>query len=79
MCRIASLCIPNCKSFLVTKAERKHVRRRARFQQHGDASCQQVFSLPVRQGAEGNSHLLTEILRGTRTNASHCQKLGGPV
>ena len=31
MCRIASL--------LVTDAERKYVRRRARFQQHRDASC----------------------------------------
>ena len=36
MCRIASL-------FLLTEAERKHVRRRARFQQHRDASCHQVF------------------------------------
>ena len=35
--------MPNYKSFLVTEAERKHVRRRARFQQHGDASCHQVF------------------------------------
>ena len=34
MCRIASL---------VTEAERKHVRRRATFQQHGDASRHQVF------------------------------------
>ena len=34
--------MPNCKSFLVTEAERKHVRRRARFLQHGDASCRQV-------------------------------------
>ena len=32
----------NCKSFLVTEAERKHVRRLARFQQHGYASCYQV-------------------------------------
>ena len=32
MCRIA-------KSFLVTEAARKHVRRRARFQPHRDASC----------------------------------------
>jgi len=31
--------MPNCKSFLVTQAERKHVKRRARFQQHRDASC----------------------------------------
>jgi len=37
--------VPNCKSFLVTKAERKHVRRRARCQQHRDASCHQVFFL----------------------------------
>ena len=34
--------MPNCKSFLVTEAEKKHVRRRARFHQHGDASCHQV-------------------------------------
>jgi hypothetical protein len=33
----------NCKSFLVTEAERKHVRRRAQFQQHRDTSCHQVF------------------------------------
>ena len=37
--------MPNSKSFLVTEAERKHVMRRARFQQHGDASCQQVIFL----------------------------------
>jgi len=36
MCRIASL-------FLVTEAERKYVRWLARFQQHRDASCHQVF------------------------------------
>ena len=41
--------MPDCKAFLVTEAERKHVRRRARFQQHRDASCH-----PARQGAEGN-------------------------
>ena len=46
--------MPNCKSFLVTEAERKHVRQRARFQQHRDASCHQVF-FSSRQGAEGNS------------------------
>ena len=34
--------MPNCKSYLVTEAERKHVRRRARFQQYRDASCHQV-------------------------------------
>jgi len=35
--------VPNCKSVLVTEAERKHVRRRARFQQRGDENCHQVF------------------------------------
>ena len=33
----------NCKSFPVTEVERKHVRRRTRFQQHRNASCHQVF------------------------------------
>ena len=47
--------MPNCKSFLDTQAERKHVRRCARFQQHVDAICHQVFS-PARKGAEGNAH-----------------------
>ena len=46
--------MPNCKYFLVTEAEMKHVRRHVRFQ-HRDASCHQVF-FPARQGAEGNSH-----------------------
>ena len=41
--------------FLVTEAERKYFRQRARFQQHGDASCHQVFFFPARQGAEGNA------------------------
>jgi len=53
--------VPNCKYFLVTKAERKHVRRCARFQQHGRRGrSSSVF--PVKQGAEGNTRLLTEIL-----------------
>jgi len=37
--------VPNCKSFLVTEVERKHVRLRVRFQQHGDAICHKVFFL----------------------------------
>jgi len=37
--------VPNCESFLVTETERKHVWRRARFQQHRDANCRQVFFL----------------------------------
>ena len=35
----------NCKSFLITEAENKHVKRRSRFQQHGDESGHQVFFL----------------------------------
>ena len=37
--------MPNCKYVIVTEAERKHVRRRARFQQHEDVSCQVFFFL----------------------------------
>jgi len=35
--------VPNCKSFLVTEAERKHVRRRTQFQQHQDVRCHFFF------------------------------------
>jgi len=31
------------QAVFVTEAERKHVRRRAQFQHHRDASCHQVF------------------------------------
>ena len=48
--------------FLVTEAERKHVRRRARFQQHRDASAHQVFFPPARQGAKQIHAILAEIL-----------------
>ena len=63
--------MPNCKSFLVTEAERKHVRRRARFQQHGDASCHQVFFFPARQRVEGNSRHSDRNIRGTCTIVCH--------
>ena len=35
--------MPNCKPFLITEAERKHVKRRSRFHQHRDARCRQVL------------------------------------
>jgi hypothetical protein len=35
---------PICNSFLLTDAERKHVRRRALFKQYQDASCHQFIS-----------------------------------
>ena len=38
-----SVHVPNCKYFLVTEVERKHVRRRVRFQQRRDASYHQVL------------------------------------
>ena len=71
-----SLNMPNCKSFLVTEAERWHVRRRARFQ-HREASCYQVF-FPARQGAKENSRNSDRNIRGTCTIVCHRQKLGGP-
>ena len=69
--------MPNCKSFLVTEAERKHVRRRARFQQHRDASCQ--FFFHARQGAEGNSRHSDRNIRGTCTIVCQPSKTGCPV
>ena len=71
MCRIASI-------FFVTEAERKHVRRRARFQQHRDAGCHRVFSLPARQGAEGNSRHSDRNIRGTCTIVWHRKKTWWP-
>ena len=55
--------MPKCKSFLVTEGERKHVRRRARFQQHGDASCHQGFFFPLQGKSTKEFHaILTETL-----------------
>ena len=53
--------MPNYKTFLVTEAERKHVRRRARFQQHQDASCHRVFFLQGKVPKE-NHAILRETL-----------------
>jgi len=54
--------VPNCSSFLVKEAERKHVRRRARFQQHRDRSCHKVF-FPLQGKAPKEIHvILTETL-----------------
>jgi hypothetical protein len=47
--------------FLLREAERKHVRRRARFQQHRDASYHQVVYF-CNTSTEGNSRLLKETL-----------------
>ena len=47
--------------FLVTEAERKNVRRRARFQQHGGASYHQVLFLQGKAQQESHA-ILTETL-----------------
>jgi len=57
------------KYFLIKEAERKHVRRRVRFQQ-GDASCHKVF-FSTRQGAEGNKRHSDRNIRGTCTIVCH--------
>jgi len=54
--------VPKSKSFLVTEAERKHVRRRARFQQHGDASCHEVYFLLQGKAQKEFHTILTETL-----------------
>ena len=54
--------MPNCKYFLVTEAELKHVRRRARFKQYVDASCNQVFFFLQDKALKKIHALLTETL-----------------
>ena len=53
--------MPNCKSSLVTEAERKHVRRRARFQQHRDASCHQFCFLQGKAPKEIYANLIETL------------------
>ena len=54
--------MPQCKYFLVTEAERKHVRLRARFKQHRDASCHQVFFFLHGKATKEILAILTEKL-----------------
>jgi hypothetical protein len=65
------------KSFLVTEAERKHVRWRVQFQQHRDVNCHQVPP-PAKKGTKGNSCHSERNIRGTCIIICR-QKLGGPV
>ena len=71
-----SVHVPNCKSFLVTVSERKHVKLRSRFQQHLDASCHQEFFFPARQGAERNSRHSGRNIRITCTIVWCRKKIG---
>ena len=54
--------MPNCKSFLVTEAERKHVGQRAQFQQHLDANCHQDFFFLQGKAPKEVHAILTESL-----------------
>jgi len=54
--------VPNCKPILVTEAEWKHVRRRGRFQQHGDASFHQVLFFLQGKAPKEFHAILTETL-----------------
>ena len=54
--------MPNSKPFLVTEAERS-VRRRARFQQHRDTSCHQVFFFLQGKALKEIHTILTQTLR----------------
>ena len=49
----------NCKSFLVTEAQRNHVRRRAQFRQHREGSCHHVPPLQGKAPKEIHT-ILTE-------------------
>jgi len=59
--------VPNCKSFLVTEAASKHVRRRARFQQHGDANCHQISFPPLQGKAPKEFHAILRETLGEHT------------
>ena len=69
----------NCKSFLVTEAERKDVRRRARFQQHEDVSCHQVFFLQGKAPKDIHAILKETLGERTCTIICHHQKLDGLI
>jgi len=56
--------VPNCKSFVVREAEGKHVRRRARFQQHGHTSRYQDFFFLQDKALNEIHVILTETLGG---------------
>ena len=72
MCRIASL-------FFLQRLKGKHVRRRERFQQHGDASCHQVFLFLQGKAPKEIHAILIETLREHASSHATVKKLGGPV
>ena len=54
--------MPNCKSFLVTEAKRKHVRQHTQLQ-HQDTRCHQVFFFSLQGKAPKEIHTIhTETL-----------------
>ena len=68
--------MPNCKSFLVTEAERKQARRRVRFQQDRIASCYQVFFFFLQGKTPKEIHaILTETLGGYAPSYANVKNL----
>ena len=59
-----SVHVPNCKSFLVTEAEKKHIRRRA-LSATWIRELSSSFLFRARQGAERNSRHSDRNIRGT--------------
>ena len=57
VCSCAELQVFSCY-----RGQRKHARRRARFQQHGDASCQVFFFFLCGKARKESHAILTEIL-----------------
>ena len=62
MCRITSLFLLRVLVVPRTEAEKKHVRRCARFQQHRDASCPQDFFFLQGKAPKEIHAILTETL-----------------
>jgi len=54
--------VPNCKSFLVTEAERKHVRRRARFRTTSRCKLSSIFFPLQGKARKEINAILTETL-----------------
>ena len=71
--------MPNCKSFLLTEAERSMSRDARDFNYMETRAVIKFFSPHTRQGAEGNSRHCDRNIKGTCTIVCHHQKLGVPV
>ena len=73
------VCVPNCKSFLVTEGLEGSMSGDARDFNIETRAVIKFFFSPARQGAEGNSRHSERNIRKTSTIICHCQELGSPV